>query len=140
MASTLPMETAITRRQCMVAQTLVPSARRWVAFGKEWAAHGCFCPVDIAVRMCKVQLVACGCLPFTRTNRSVHSSRFGQTVTKTGSGIKFHNRIILTKRFSSQASTNATSHPSSKGVVHPLVIGDSYLVLSEVQTLHFLVA
>ena len=72
MASTLPMETAITRRQCMVAQTLVPSACRWVAFGKEWAAHGCFCPVDIAVRMCKVQLVACGCLPFTRTNRSVH--------------------------------------------------------------------
>ena len=121
----------------MVAQTLVPSARRWVAFGKEWAAHGCFCPVDIAVHMCKVQLVALWL--FTIYKDKPVSSRFGQTVRKTGSS-KFHNGIILTKRFSSQASTNATSHPSSKGVVHPLVIGDSYLVLSEVQTLHFLVA
>ena len=39
---------------------------------KEWAAHGCFCLVDIAVRMCKIQLVACGCLPLTMANRSDH--------------------------------------------------------------------
>ena len=67
------------------------------------------------------------------------SSRFGQTVRKTRSG-KFHNGIILTKGISFQASSNATSHPSSKGAVHPLVIVDSYLVVSEVQTLHFQVA